>query len=208
MIGERAPGDELPLLLFHDVCWPHGRRDDYFDRRADPADYRQPLVGEGAGIFPGDRGTPPGGLPYPRSAAREGGARNGVLTAVEDFVASRDGLRLAVVPAFFGFGAVWHSERTVGAPCRAGPRSAGPQSAARPAGGQPGPAHRRRARAARADLGLQERLTRQEHVLRPAAHSSAFAVAERLSTAAASGPGSPPDQSVVSKRADPPRPVD
>ena len=31
LIGERAPGAELPLLLFHDVCWPHARRDDYFD---------------------------------------------------------------------------------------------------------------------------------------------------------------------------------
>ena len=30
LIGERAAGAELPLLLFHDVCWPHARRDDYF----------------------------------------------------------------------------------------------------------------------------------------------------------------------------------
>ena len=36
LIGERAPGAELPLLLFHDVCWPHGRRDDYFDAELIP----------------------------------------------------------------------------------------------------------------------------------------------------------------------------
>ena len=36
LIGERAPGAELPLLLFHDVCWPHGRRDDYFDAEQIP----------------------------------------------------------------------------------------------------------------------------------------------------------------------------
>ena len=30
-----------------------------------------------------------------------------MLTAVEDFVAERDGLRLAIVPAFFGLGVVW-----------------------------------------------------------------------------------------------------
>ncbi len=100
---------ELPLLLFHDVCWPHGRRDDYFDAELDP----------GGGPPPGGRArrvgwSPPsqacatGGLPYPRSAAREGGPGNGVLTAIEDFVASREELRLVVVPAFFGFGAVWH----------------------------------------------------------------------------------------------------
>jgi hypothetical protein len=29
---------------------------------------------------------------------------------VEDFVSERDGLRLVIVPAFFGFGAVWHRE--------------------------------------------------------------------------------------------------
>ena len=42
LIGERAPGAELPLLLFHDVRWPHGRRDDYFDAALIPEDYRQP----------------------------------------------------------------------------------------------------------------------------------------------------------------------
>ena len=33
-----------------------------------------------------------------------------MLTAVEDFVAARDGLRLAVVPAFFGLGVVWRAD--------------------------------------------------------------------------------------------------
>jgi hypothetical protein len=43
-------------------------------------------------------------------AAREGGPRNGVLTAVEDFVEARDGLALAIVPTFFGLGIVWHQD--------------------------------------------------------------------------------------------------
>jgi len=30
LIDEAAAGGDLPLLLFHDVCWPHGRRDDYY----------------------------------------------------------------------------------------------------------------------------------------------------------------------------------
>ena len=108
IIGERAPGDDLPLLFFHDVCWPHARRDDYFAAELIPAERRQPVAGDAGGIFPGEPGLRPGGgLPYPRSAAREGGARNGVLTAIEDFVAGREGLRLAVVPAFFGLGIVW-----------------------------------------------------------------------------------------------------
>jgi Methyltransferase domain len=105
LIGERAPGAELPLLLFHDVGWPHGRRDDYFDPETIPEP--KPLAG-GEGLFPGDPGTRPGGLPYPRSAAQEGGPGNGVLTAIEDFAAGRDRVRLAVVPVFFGLGVLWH----------------------------------------------------------------------------------------------------
>ncbi|MEA2401031.1 MAG: hypothetical protein QOK00_1434 [Thermoleophilaceae bacterium] len=108
-IGERASGAALPLLLFHDVAWPHGRRDAYYTPELIPEDRRQPIK-EGGGLFPGNPGTQPGGLPYKWVAAEEGGPNNGVLTAIEDFVAGQDGLRLVVVPAFFGFGAVWHRD--------------------------------------------------------------------------------------------------
>ena len=107
-IGARAQGADLPLLLFHDVCWPHGRRDDYFDAGQIPPEDRHPVAGDAGGLHPGDPAVKPGALPYPRSAAHEGGARNGVLTAIEDFVAGRPDLRLVVVPAFFGLGVVWH----------------------------------------------------------------------------------------------------
>lgn len=106
LIGERAPGDQLPLLLFHDVGWPHARRDAYYVPELIPESERQPLH-EGGGLFPGVSGTVPGALPYKWIAAEEGGDRNGVLTAIEDFVAHREGLRLVIVNAFFGFGAIW-----------------------------------------------------------------------------------------------------
>jgi hypothetical protein len=106
IIAERAGDDPLPLLLFHDVCWPHGRRDDYFDPELIPADRRQPTAA-GETVYPGESGVGGGGLLYRWPAAREGGPGNGVLTAVEDFVAGRAGVRLAVVPAFFGLGVVW-----------------------------------------------------------------------------------------------------
>jgi hypothetical protein len=107
-IGERARGEALPLLLFHDVAWPHGRRDAYYVPELIPEEHRRPLK-EGGGLFPGERGTLPGALPYKWVAEEEGGPRNGVLTAIEDFVAGREGVRLVVVSAFFGFGAVWHT---------------------------------------------------------------------------------------------------
>lgn len=98
-----------PLLLVHDVCWPHARRDDYFDPEQIPAEHRQPVV-QGGTLYPGHEGIWPGALPFRWAAAREGGARNGVLTAVEDFVAERPELVLAVVPTFFGLGVVWHQD--------------------------------------------------------------------------------------------------
>ena len=61
---------DLPLLMFHDVCWPHGRRDDYYDADQIPEDHRRPVAGEGMGILPGDPGVVADGLPYPRSTER------------------------------------------------------------------------------------------------------------------------------------------
>jgi hypothetical protein len=104
-----ATNGELPLLLLHDVCWPHGRRDDYFDPDQIPPAYRQPITPEGK-LYPGEIEAKRG-MPYHWPAAQEGGERNGVLTAVEDFVAEHSHLRLAVVPTFFGLGVVWEQTR-------------------------------------------------------------------------------------------------
>ena len=106
LIEERSPDGQIPLLIVHDVSWPHGRRDVYFEPEAIPTDDRQPMAHE-VKIAPGNPGLADGGLAYNWIAAREGGPRNGVLTAVEDFVSSHAGLRLAVVPAFFGFAILW-----------------------------------------------------------------------------------------------------
>jgi Methyltransferase domain len=198
LVGERAPGAELPLLLFHDVAWPHGRRDDYYAPELIPEEHRQPLAGDRGGLFPGDPGLRPGGLPYPRSAAREGGPRNGVLTAVEDFVSSRDGLRLVVVPVFFGFGAVWHREA---------PWAGAVAEVLDPWDGNPLLERLEQNRLHHLAVGhvrqteiwrLQERQARQEAVLRRLLESSAFALAERLSRLRVRA-GIAPSRSVVSK---------
>lgn len=181
LIGERAPGASLPLLLFHDVCWPHGRRDDYFDATLIPVQFRQPLVPSGEGIHPDDPGSRRGGLPYPRSAAREGGPRNGVLTAVEDFVAGREELVLAVVPAFFGLGVVWHRQAPYAEQMRAllGPLDRHPVIARLEAN--------RVYHLASVHIQLMEvaaaheQIHRQQQVLRRLLDSRAFALAERLS---------------------------
>ena len=63
LIGARAQGPELPLLLFHDVCWPHGRRDDYYAADLIPEGDRHPVAGTAGGIFPGEPGIRRGGTP-------------------------------------------------------------------------------------------------------------------------------------------------
>ena len=106
VIEEGVPGGPLPLLLFHDVCWPHARRDTYYAPERVPERDRQPIV-ENAALAPGEAGVAQAGLRYRWAAAREGGPRNGVLTAIEDFAEARDGLRLAIVPIFYGLGVLW-----------------------------------------------------------------------------------------------------
>jgi methyltransferase family protein len=198
LIGERAPGAELPLLLLHDVCWPHGRRDDYFAPDAIPEAMRQPLAGDRGGLFPGDPGLRDGGLPYPRSAAREGGPRNGVLTAVEDFVDERAGLRLVVVPVFFGLGVVWHRDAPwADAVARIlDPWDRNPILQRLEANRVHHLAERQ---ATRAELWRErEGRARRDAVLHRLLESSAFAVAERLSRLRVRA-GIAPAQSVISK---------
>src|ERR671914_242493 len=76
---------------------PDPRRDTYYAPERIPEEQRQPLA-HNAGLAPGEPGVVENGLPFTWAAEREGGEGNGTLTAIEDFMAERAGLRLAVVP--------------------------------------------------------------------------------------------------------------
>ena len=106
LIGEKVGDGRIPLVLLHDIGWPLARRDSYHDPDRLAAEDRQPYADEGF-LVPGEAGLAERGLYYERIALAEGGPRNGVLTAVEDFVAAREHLRLAIVPPFFGLGVLW-----------------------------------------------------------------------------------------------------
>jgi hypothetical protein len=101
-----------PLTFLHDVGWPCARRDQYYSVDALPDDAVLPhshtrgrLPGESSLV---DQGF--GGAGEFAVACEEGGPSNGVLTAVEDFLRSREGLSYAHVPAVFGLGVVWASD--------------------------------------------------------------------------------------------------
>ncbi|HET7772676.1 MAG TPA: class I SAM-dependent methyltransferase [Burkholderiaceae bacterium] len=107
---QQAAGQPM-LALLHDVAWPCARRDQYYAPDRIPADFLLPhsfdrgidltgMVGPNRGF----RGC--GSFAY---AIEEGGVRNGVLTAVEDFVAEVgvDRFYWARIPAVFGLGVLF-----------------------------------------------------------------------------------------------------
>ncbi len=108
----RSAGRPTPLTLCHDASWPYGRRDAYYDPAAIPAEYRQPW--ERAGILPGEGALVLGrGInPQLANAKHEGGPRNGVMTAIEDFVEmAGEALELTVLPGLHGLAIVAPSSR-------------------------------------------------------------------------------------------------
>ncbi len=99
-----AAGAPLPVCIFHDVGWPYGRRDLYYNPDTIPAEHLHPWRRAGIRRGQSELIEGSGGLNAElANAEHEGGPRNGVLTAVEDFVAEHDRpLRLVVLPVYFG----------------------------------------------------------------------------------------------------------
>ncbi len=99
----RAAGAPLPVMILHDVGWPYGRRDLYYAPEQIPEEFRQPYAQQG---MRKDRKKllPRGGLnPTMFNAVVEGGPRNGVMTALDDFVAEHDRpIRRVDIPIYFG----------------------------------------------------------------------------------------------------------
>ncbi len=100
------------LVVLHDVSWPWGQRDLYYAPDALPAGAVHAYSWE-HGSVPGRseavRGGFRGGGGF-AIALHEGGERNGVRTAVEDFVAARGELRFIHVPSIFGLGIVYSGD--------------------------------------------------------------------------------------------------
>jgi len=81
-------GREPPVVLLHDVGWPYGRRDLYYEPQAIPEAARQPHAR--GGLKPGRAELGPGLNDHLQNAKLEGTPANGVMTAVEDFVAQSE----------------------------------------------------------------------------------------------------------------------
>jgi hypothetical protein len=115
LADEASRRDGKPLLaILHDTDWPCARRDMYYAPETIPAEHRHPhsydagvtLDNDGCLLNRGMRGA--GAFAW---ALRAGGPKNGVLTAIEDFLArAQTGdreLLYAHIPAVFGLGVLF-----------------------------------------------------------------------------------------------------
>jgi hypothetical protein len=109
----------LPLVLAHDVGWPYGRRDLYYDPEAVPREHRHDAAR--AGILPGrDELGQPGINSGLWNATREGGPGNGVMTAIEDFVSGRtEPCLLVTVEGLHGLAVIASESRLAASPALA-----------------------------------------------------------------------------------------
>jgi hypothetical protein len=87
VINERGLLADGGTIFFHDVGWPYGRRDMYYQPAMVPSEYRQPHARKGIVVGHSELSLSSGINGYLDNAEIEGGKRNGVLTAIEDFLA-------------------------------------------------------------------------------------------------------------------------
>ncbi len=102
-LERRAREDEreAPVVLAHDIGWPYGRRDLYYDPQSIPEAHRHPHARQG--IKPRRVELGPGLNDHLENAQLEGTPANGVLSAVEDFVAqSPTPWRMWTIPGLSG----------------------------------------------------------------------------------------------------------
>jgi len=91
-----------PVVICHDVSWPYGRRDLYYNLESIPEEFRQPATT--GGLHPESKGLCHTGMNSSLCHAEfEGGPRNGVRTAIEDALGPHlDQLRIQSIDLFSG----------------------------------------------------------------------------------------------------------
>jgi hypothetical protein len=100
-----------PVILLHDIAWPYARRDMYYNPEAIPPTQQHPHGH--VGMLPGVSELVETGINgVLANATHEGGPRNGVLTAIEDFIAGT-GVEVSFykLPFFNGMGILIPKER-------------------------------------------------------------------------------------------------
>ncbi len=86
LIHERGLLRPGGFVFLHDVDWPYGRRDLYYQPGTIPAKFRHPFAQKGVVRGQSALADVGGFNSHLMNALQEGGPKNGVLTAIEDFL--------------------------------------------------------------------------------------------------------------------------
>ncbi len=95
----------FPMIVLHDVGWPYARRDLYYNPDNIPPAYLKPYKKKGIYLDSPELAENGGFNDNLFNSIYENTLQNGVLTAVEDFLAETElPLELVTVPAYHGLG--------------------------------------------------------------------------------------------------------
>lgn len=87
LIVERSSAPEkIPVILLHDIGWPYGRRDMYYDPATIPEEYLKRHAKMGLRLNRNALSEEGGLNRHLHNATEEKGLQNGVLSGVEDFL--------------------------------------------------------------------------------------------------------------------------
>jgi predicted transcriptional regulator len=93
----------FPLVVLHDVGWPYGRRDLYYDPETIPQEHRKPHAKKGMSPDSAELLDEGGINQYLSNALRDNEPQSGVLTAVEDFMSETgENVELITLPGLNG----------------------------------------------------------------------------------------------------------
>jgi len=112
MFARASETDALPpICIMHDVGWPYARRDMYYNPNDVPQAQRHAYAYRG--MLPGIAELREDGMNgFHANALTEGGPHNGVMTAIEDFIASSSvDIKLYTLPYFNGLGFLVPAQR-------------------------------------------------------------------------------------------------
>lgn len=110
---EKNCGEKFPLILVHDISWPYGRRDLYYNPTLIPSQYLNPYKKAGI-LYDTPSLSEDGGLnSHLNNCVFENNYRNGVLTAIEDFIEESNlYLNFYSYPVFNGLGVLYTDQHS------------------------------------------------------------------------------------------------
>ena len=103
--------DHFPIVLLHDVAWPYGRRDFYYNPGNIPDKHKHSYTLEGLNPITNKTqqfGAINQGL---CNSIEVNKPKMGVLTAVEDFMKSMKGFKFKMLPIWNGLGVIYDTSR-------------------------------------------------------------------------------------------------